>query len=508
MKRASVYIAILLMTALAVLVRFFRMSLQANSFRLLPILAILCAMVARAGDVVRRDIVADNDRLWVEDRFDLGKQNATRDGRVLEVYLAAQRGTGAKLTGLVKGLLIGDDLELIDFTAAFTNSRVDLRVTSRLKQGWAGRSRLRWVPNWLACSPQLGPCLPAKRGLELEVLSAGGGRVLRFPSLGESDDPVGEVSSAVALDYYAAEHQSLRFECTLRACGTTETLFAWDLSRRLTNAPGADLARGLGPKGKMPRNDMYQLFTNMKPAKAGYYCLCPSGFTNAPPPETMLTNRPVWEMEVKPRTSLRIDGSFEDWASFATAWKAAPASRGSGIASDLHFVEILECLYTSDEHYLYLFFKFSPPVDQRYTGRSQDGGHICFLYLDGDFGWKAESTREAVLAAPEIAGTDTKISIGFGTCVSVGSGTESAGLCTMYEIARWDPDIFDYDFSASSRRERSVDKPVLIKQGRDGVEMALLLSDLGKGRGDKFDLVFQDDAGGRSRWHRVKITLK
>src|SRR5688572_28461052 len=184
-----------------------------------------------------------------------------------------------------------------------------------------------------------------------------------------------------------------------------ETLFEaspWD---HAPNAPDAEFLSRMHQSHKMTGNDWHSLFTDLKLAKPGYSAIDLSGFTNRPPilppGVTNFTWHPMSPSQLDdfqarlqgtprrplPKTKFRIDGSFEDWTHYKTAWNQTGAiARGVSIGRAF---EITACSYANDDHYLYVFLKFKPTVQQRYDSLNRAGelislGNVGWLYFDTD----------------------------------------------------------------------------------------------------------------------------
>jgi hypothetical protein len=196
----------------------------------------------------------------------------------------------------------------------------------------------------------------------------------------------------------------------------------------------------------------------------------------------------------------KIDGNFEGWKSYETIqidtgidWsKVVVTPKYDGIQFHQYYED-------NDSNYLYLFFKFKPSIQERYD-KTPEGGDLDLglgtLYIDTDANTNTGCTDLDTGGVPQsdhfrsgtgtIPGSEIQISLLFGIYAD-----PETNLCYLsYEMKRWDPAAKSFDQTvrtADSREERA-----LIAHGADGVEVALLLSDLRVTQGSKIALAYWD----------------
>lgn len=177
----------------------------------------------------------------------------------------------------------------------------------------------------------------------------------------------------------------------------------------------------------------------------------------------------------------KIDGLFGDWKTYETGWqetgidwnkvKMTPAFNG---------IDLKEFYYDNDESYLYLFLICKPSVQERFD-RSQSSGALGYFYIDLDMSTNTGSSEKMPF------GTDIEIWLPTGFTMVVSDPKSSPTNCFIAcEVKGWD--AASKDFEKMIRKGDSNDPEPFVAHGKDGVEMALLLSDLGLRKGSKFSL--------------------
>jgi len=191
-----------------------------------------------------------------------------------------------------------------------------------------------------------------------------------------------------------------------------------------------------------------------------------------------------------PKTRYTIDGSFDDWKNSKTASlvsRAAQTTFGDSADAASSFA-VTRLDFSNDENFLYVFLQFKPSVQQRYDslnlkGKSRRIGNVGWLYIDTDADPKTGAHPSV------IAGTDLMISISAAAYVR----KDDSGSLVRYQISNGETD--SKNFGSRSRSETSARKSALIQHGKDGVEIAVLLSDIQLRKGKSLIAVFRD--GGR-----------
>ena len=193
----------------------------------------------------------------------------------------------------------------------------------------------------------------------------------------------------------------------------------------------------------------------------------------------------------------KMDGSFDDWKDYRTAWSEKSTKPVQSVVVEVPNTEITECDYTTDANYLYLFLKVNPRMEAgRFAGKlSGSIGHL-FIGRNNDGELKVDDI---------ISKSETRIYIPFGTYSSTFAGKDTQGCFVRYEIERRDSTT--RDFAIKVRDESSRTEPTLIALGKDGIEIALLLSDLGKASGSKFPIVCID-AGFLEFEHKILVNIR
>jgi hypothetical protein len=142
--------------------------------------------------------------------------------------------------------------------------------------------------------------------------------------------------------------------------------------------------------------------------------------------------------------------------------------------------------YDNDAGYLYLFFRFQPSVTEPYQDQFAEvplGASLgsASQLLEIEIGPK---TATAGAASDE----DPRSNV---AKIAVGLGSEGFDAGVNYTLSRWDP--AKKQFSREVRKEDSSRSYALIAHGRDGIEIALPLRDLGVAPGQTIELAFSRD---------------
>jgi len=465
--------------------------------------------------------------VWVEDNMHLSVGTCAGVPLLRNVVEEKRRGN-SNIVDTVRVLLKGEDLEIARYNAKVINEFLDLQIISTVKLNFQNPARLNCLANYAGLS-FWGPTGSGSEPYML-VHAGNGGRLLWFPEW-ETPTDLSEVvtkwitGKSIQRHFLGDVPQVLKLRCFLKVGDKEETLFEaspWD---PLPNVPDAEFLSRVHQSHKMSGNDWCRIFTDFRLAKPGYYAIDVSGFTNRPPAITNFTQRPMspsqledFEARLKgvprrplPKIKYSIDGSFDDWKEQKTAWMTIeanqPDSDAKSVKSDRSFA-ITECCYANDENYLYVFFKFKPTVQQRYDNLNRGGevislGNVGWLYFDTDSD-KSTGAQLPAVKSP-LVGSDLMIAVQAGGYFYRGDKERISGCQVSYDISTWDSSAKEFGPGRNSRSSRS--EIPLINHGKDGVEMAILLSDIRKAIGEKFILIVEGDALS-SGYHRVSIELK
>jgi hypothetical protein len=251
----------------------------------------------------------------------------------------------------------------------------------------------------------------------------------------------------------------------------------------------------------MSGNDLLRLFSTLKLAKGGYYNINASGFTNVfPGPALSLKDLAI--KEKAKRTKFQLDGSFDDWKEYKSGWTGGITNSpfkviAGGPMDPEGAVDITECDYCTDQKYLYIFLKFKPSLEQRYKG-PHPTGWVANLYLG--------TQKNKLVTGTEVAEADFQVSIPYGSYSSKFDGKGSGGSCVSYRIRK--RDVNATEFSTEIREETSIDEEGLIGHGKDGVELAIRLSDLRKKSGERLVLTCIDGGIPLPHKHMFPVVLE
>jgi len=208
-----------------------------------------------------------------------------------------------------------------------------------------------------------------------------------------------------------------------------------------------------------------------------------------------------------PPTKYKIDGSFEDWKTYKTLrtdigidWpKVVVTPKYDGV----QFHQFYE---DNDSNYLYLFFKFKPSIQERYNNTPVGGDldlDLGCLYIDTDANTNTGCTEfDAKAGMGTIPGSEIQISFPTG----IYADTATNGYYISYEIKRWNSATKSFD--QAMRAADSRDSASLIASGEDGVEVALLLSDLQVAEGNQISLAFWGGLTPKENVKRTTIELR
>ena len=191
------------------------------------------------------------------------------------------------------------------------------------------------------------------------------------------------------------------------------------------------------------------------------------------------------------KMQLKLDGLFRDWQNYKVGW---PETGKEGVSSE-HDIDVKEFYYITDNNYLYLFFKCIPSILERYQKHSFSG-NFAYLYIDSDSNKGTGASKIDHSCNSAMLGTDYRIWVPL---------TSPCGV--WYDIHKWDSS--SKDFSIQIRRELSSRSNSLIAHGDDGVEIALLLSDIQMSQGHKFDFICLEWANNESKYaNRIQIKIE
>ena len=190
----------------------------------------------------------------------------------------------------------------------------------------------------------------------------------------------------------------------------------------------------------------------------------------------------------------KIDGNFDDWKSYQTAQIANGFPWDKLVITPPYDgIMLKEFYYDSDDNYLYLFFKFKPTLQERYD-KTHSSGALGYLYIDSDMDTNTGCTdfdTGGTSPIPGIvSGTSTIPGAEFQIYFPIGIYMNSAasGCYVAYEIKRWDSTA--KSFAQTVRIADSREGGTLIAHGKDGVEVALLLTDFKLAKGSQISLAF------------------
>jgi len=198
----------------------------------------------------------------------------------------------------------------------------------------------------------------------------------------------------------------------------------------------------------------------------------------------------------------KIDGRFEDWKGYQVGWQETgldwskvdrkPAFEG---------IDLKEFYYDNDDTYLYLFFKCKRTVEESYN-KTHARGALGYLYIDCDM-----NTNTGAIDQDRVPGADIEIwiPIGFYSDHPAAQGTQS-GCFISYEAKRWDAS--SKMFKQVVCRADSRDPSPLVAHGKDGIEIALLLSEVGVRKGSKVPFVCYDFESPLKYANRTTIEIK
>jgi hypothetical protein len=149
---------------------------------------------------------------------------------------------------------------------------------------------------------------------------------------------------------------------------------------------------------------------------------------------------------------------------------------------------------------LYLFFKCIPSILERYK-KYGFSGIFAYLYIDSDSNKSTGATKIDHSGNSAMLGTDFRIWVPIGVGASV---LQSSGCYISYEMHKWNSS--SKDFSIQIRKEFSHRPNSLIAHGDDGIEIALLLSDIKMSQGQKFDFICLEWANNESKYaNRIQV---
>jgi hypothetical protein len=197
----------------------------------------------------------------------------------------------------------------------------------------------------------------------------------------------------------------------------------------------------------------------------------------------------------------KIDGLFGDWKSYQTGWRETGIDWSKvKMTPTFDGIDLKEFYYDNDDTHLYLFFICKPSVQERYD-RTHSSGALGYLYIDRDM-----STNTGASGRPPL-GADIEIWLPTGFSISFSESKGSRTNCFIgCEVKGWD--AASKEFKKEIRKSESSDAEPFVAHGKDGVEIALLLSDLGVRKGSKFSLYCLEMESLADDMNRTAIQIK
>jgi hypothetical protein len=467
--------------------------------------------------MVTREIKPYHGHVLVEDKIHLPISAWAVSPRLQNILKEKQQG-GTNILNCIKNLLGEEDLDVVGYDAIIKDKFMDVRITSKV----------RMVVN----KPARIHCLATYGGYQYTVSVSGklsepymliyfgtSGSLLWMPEWDAPDDLAATVAGFINVRRIKRQvikdmTDNLQLRCFLKRGADEETLFEARPRAAAQNAPGQEFLSRVHESHRMSGNDWHRLFTDVRPAKPGYYVVDADWVTNNP---HFLTHQ-VQQMtptqlnalvnefhgnstRVFPETKFVIDGSMRDWANCKTAWLSNIAFKPQ--KSDRSY-NVTACYYSNDTNYLYLFLKVQPSVQQKFIEFNPDGklrslGNIGFFFLcnKSDKASGAQRRSERL----EFSVGDLMVSILAGTHMS----TMGAAPEVSYHICEWDP--HRKSFGEDVQSQSSASEFRLINYGVDGVEIAIPLEDIKKSNGDTCEFYFVG-SDGLSQQQSIKITIE
>ncbi len=174
---------------------------------------------------------------------------------------------------------------------------------------------------------------------------------------------------------------------------------------------------------------------------------------------------------------IKLDGSADDWADKTPLIQEAGAP-GRG---DFNEIDVKEVYFANDQNYLYVFLRCSPSVQERFAEK-QRSGTLCNLYFDVDNDLTTGCRNAVGFDYGKISGYEAKLLIYLGVQMKVNLWTRQAKMTfyVAYDAFGLDSnDGFSSESAVGGRLWEIYDEHWPIKDGPDGVELAVPLTDLG-----------------------------
>lgn len=411
-------------------------------------------------------------------------------------------------------LIEGEDLQLMRLNSTSAKGFMDLQIVSRVTMDSNKPSKLNALCSYVGSRFLMSPSNYNSQPF-MNVFAGSGISMLWWPEWDKPSDLVQDVKATLngelGMQSWFASTNTLELKCFMKSGSVEQVLlqaYPWEPPHPV---PDFAFLNRIQTFRQISGNDWHRLFTNIKPAHSGYYFIDAHGATNLPPFfvqgttnwETGNVPSPVREafqkdlrnarsrLAKREKPSLSIDGSFDDWQHYKKAW-AGPGEKfnevKSGGKNDTVF-EMTACCFSNDRNYLYLFLKFQPSVQERFerlnsSGKLQSIGNVGSFYFDEDMDRSTGAKEPQV--KPPLVGSDLMISVGAGAFRTPASVSAWVG----YSIFRYDASLQDLTDPIEDQSSRS--DPLLIKDGKDGVEMAVPLDQIHTKKGT-FRVVFESE---------------
>jgi hypothetical protein len=202
-----------------------------------------------------------------------------------------------------------------------------------------------------------------------------------------------------------------------------------------------------------------------------------------------------------PPTKYKIDGSFDDWKTYETAKTDTGIDWSNVVITGYEGIHLKEFYYDNDNNYFYLFFKFKPTVQERWD-KNHSSGDLGYLYIDTDANTNTGCSNVDADGTSTIPGAEIQIYFPIGFYMN----EAGSGCYVACETKRWDAAI--KSFAQTVRTEDSRENAPLIEHGKDGVEVAIPLADLGLVKGNEFAFTFWGDLVSKEYVKRTTFRLK
>ena len=199
----------------------------------------------------------------------------------------------------------------------------------------------------------------------------------------------------------------------------------------------------------------------------------------------------------------QINGISDDWNDDTLVTKELGGKGRGTFGKD---IDIKSVHVDTNKEYLYVFLTCEPTIEE-YAKTDAFSGILAYLYVDKDRDSKTGASVTDSSGNDGMHGAEFQIWVPITSWAKLEGGKAFSGISVSYSLNSWDSKTNDFD--RQIREEDATDDGALIAEGRDGVELAVPLNELGLASGENFEFLALEWATNReSEILKIEITME